>query len=164
MGEKNFSGKLHEEKIEEVLFDVDAFLTKPGVCSCGADFEYTGLGHYVCPRCKNTFINEYGKVRDFVDEYGNAYSIIEIAEKTGVSKRLIDLFVKDKRFELVKKQRRCRNCKEPIDRGYYCSKCALLQLHHEMNAERRRILGSGIKDMEMDGKMHYLSDGKEGKR
>ena len=164
MGNNKYYENDNGKTIEDILINVDAFLSKPGECSCGGNFEYVGLGRYVCPRCRNEFKNEYAIVRDFVDEYGNAYSILEICEKPGVTKNLIDLFVKDKRFDLVRKQRRCRNCRQPIEKGYYCSKCALLQLSNEMNSEIRKILGSGTKDMEMDGKMHYLSKGKEEKK
>lgn len=160
MGDRSFSGKQHEEKIEEMLedtlVDIGSLLTRPGMCSCGDEFEYRGLGCYVCPRCRNTFKNEYAIVRDFVDEYGNAYSILEISERTGVPKKLIDLFVKDNKFEMVKKQRRCRICRVPIEKGYYCSQCALLQIHDQIDSDRRKILGSGTRDADMEGKMHYL--------
>ena len=161
MKEKKTHSDYSQGNIEQNLIDVEALLRKPEQCSCGEKFQYTGLGHYQCPRCKSTFRNEYAIVRDFIDEFGSAYSILEIAERTGVPKRLIDLFVKDKRFNLVKKQRRCRNCKQPIEKGFYCNKCALLQIHNEMAEDRRRIMGSGTKDADMEGKMHYFKGKKE---
>lgn len=153
--EKN-SGGTQVNAVERTLMEIEHLMTKPGRCECGSEYEYKGLGHYECPRCRRRFLNEYGKVRDFVDEYGSAYSLLEIAEKTGVQKRLIDLFVKDKRFDLVKTKRRCKGCKEPIDKGTYCNKCALLQIKHEIHQGHGNIVGSGAKDADMDGKMHHF--------
>ena len=84
MKEKKTHSDYSQGNIEQNLIDVEALLRKPEQCSCGEKFQYTGLGHYQCPRCKSTFRNEYAIVRDFIDEFGSAYSILEIAERTGV--------------------------------------------------------------------------------
>lgn len=149
----------HDEKdIEQILIEVEAMLTKPGKCQCGEEYEYKGLGVYKCPGCKNIFKNEYAIVRDFVDEYGTNYSIIEIAEKTNVPKRLIDLFVKDGRFDTVKKQKKCIICHTPIGKGQYCNRCALRQIKGEMDNDRnRRIAGVIRENKDMKGEMHFIN-------
>jgi hypothetical protein len=146
---------------EKALLEIKSLLSKPGKCFCGSDYEYVGLGTYKCRFCSAVFKNEYAIVRDFVDEYGTSYSIYEISKKTNVSKRLIDLFVKDGRFETVKKQPRCRNCKTPIDKGMYCNRCALLKIHNEIHEPKRFVSGVRQND-DMQGEMHYIHK-KEGK-
>lgn len=152
----NREDKKKEKDVEEVLLKVDEFLSKPGKCKCGEEFEYQGLGVYKCKGCGEIFRNEYAKVRDFVDEHGTLYNIIEIAEQTGVEKRLIDLFIKDKRFDTVKRKKRCIVCKSPIDKGQYCNRCALIQIQNKMDEDHRKLLGSMVRSKEMKGEMHYL--------
>ena len=147
-----------KQDIESALLDIATMLTKPGNCSCGEAFSYTGLGTYICKRCRSSFKNEYAKVRDFVDEFGTNYNIYEISKKTGVPKWLIDLFIKDGRFDTVKKQKRCRECKCPIEKGLYCNRCALRQINDEMqNDSRRHMTGSIRTNENMKGEMHYIN-------
>ncbi len=147
-----------DKDIEEVLIDVEVLLTTPEVCQCGGEFEYKGLGDYECKICHGKFQNEYGVVRDFVDEYGTNYNIIEIAERTGVPKRLIDMFIKDQRFKTVKKQRKCRVCRSPIEKGHYCNKCALRQIKEEIESDNKRnIVGSLAKRESMKGEMYFIN-------
>ena len=95
---------------------------------------------------------------DFVDEYGTNYNMVEIAERTKVPKRLIDLFVKDGRFDTVKKQKKCRICHSPISKGIYCNRCALRQIKDEMDSDRRRnITGVMKQDQDMKGEMHFIN-------
>ncbi len=140
--------------LEQGLIDINKYLTTPGECECGADFVYHGLGTYVCESCGAVFKNEYGIVRDFVDKYGTNYSKIEIAEMTGVPKRIIDLFVKDGKFIEVEKQRMCIVCRQPIKSGIYCKRCALVQIEDSMEQHHRKIK-SGLKNPDMQGEMHY---------
>lgn len=146
------------EYVEKLLIEVDAFLTKPDRCLCGNDYEYVGLGAYRCPRCHSVFKNEYGRVRDFVDEYGTNYNMSEISEMTKVPKKLIDLFVRDGRFDTVKKQKKCRVCHSPISKGQYCNKCALRQIKNEMDSDKRRnITGIVNNTDDMKGEMHFIN-------
>ena len=143
--------------IEEVLINVEAYLTKPGLCKCGEKYTYEGLGVYRCKNCNSVFKNEYALVRDFVDENGTNYNILEISEKTGVPKRVIDVFIKDKRFMTVKKQRTCKICKAPIEKGNYCNKCALKQLQESFYEENYPKFSSRVVNNDMKGTMHYLN-------
>lgn len=155
---KRHEEQTKEKEVEKLLIEVESLLTKPEKCPCGEDYEYIGLGVYKCPRCKSVFKNEYGRVRDFVDEYGTNYNMVEIAEMTKVPKRLIDLFVKDGRFDTVKKQKKCRICHSPISKGVYCNRCALRQIKDEMDSDRRRnITGVMKQDQDMKGEMHFIN-------
>lgn len=159
--EDNNRDKHNDKGIEEILLNVEAFLTKPTLCKCGYTFKYQGLGVYKCEHCGEIFKNEYAKVRDFVDEYGTNYNILEIAEQTGVSKRLIDMFIKDKRFDTVKKQKKCIVCKTPIEKGQYCNRCALIQIQDEMDAEHKKMLSMVVRSGDMKGEMHFIKKDKK---
>lgn len=148
-----------DKRLEDVqlgLIDVDNYLKKPGLCECGNAYTYQGLGRYQCEHCGNVFLNEYGTVREFVEKYGTNYSILEIAEMTGVSKKLIDMFVRDGKFIEVERQRMCIVCHQPIDSGLYCKRCALQQIGNDMeeNRRNRNIMGS-LKNENMRGTMHH---------
>ncbi len=143
-----------ETGIEQKLIDINQYLTCPGECKCGGKYVYHGLGTYECENCGTIFKNEYGIVRDFVDKYGTNYSIFEIAEKTGVPKRIIDLFIKDGKFITVEKQKVCIICHQPIESGVYCNKCALRQIQSSFENNRKK-LSSGVRAQDMKGEMHY---------
>lgn len=149
---KDKKGK--NNKIERLLIDVEKYLSTPEICKCGKNYSYYGLGVYKCDGCGAEFKNEYAIVRDFVDEYGTNYSIIEIAEMTKVSKAVIDLFVRDGKFVTVEKQRMCLICREPIISGTYCNRCALRQIEKSFERKDRKF-SSGVLNADMGGKMHH---------
>lgn len=155
---KKNKDKYKEHKLEPMLIDVDRYLTSPDECECECEesnFVYKGLGLYVCQGCGMIFKNEYGRVRDCVDEYGTTLSTFEIAEKTNVSRHIIELFIKDGRFVEVEKQRVCRVCKQPIDAGMYCNKCALRQIEDSFEEKVHRKFSSGVRmSGDMTGEMH----------
>lgn len=57
-------------------------------CSiCGyTGLKYNGLGSYTCLKCNSEQLNNYGKVRRFLDINGQA-SIVAVMECTNLSKR-----------------------------------------------------------------------------
>lgn len=151
-------GKSRENDIEKMLLEVESLLAKPDKCLCGEDFEYCGLGIYKCKHCGKEFKNEYGRVRDFVDENGTNYNIEEIAAMTNVPRKLINLFIKDGRFDTVKKQKRCMICRNPIEKGQYCNRCALKQIKDGFDNDNRKKMHGVMRDAgDMKGEMHYIN-------
>lgn len=150
--------KFKEKKLEPMLIDIDKYLESPddNDCGCGdTSYIYRGLGIYECENCGKIFKNEYARVRDCVDEYGTNLSMFEISDKTGVPKRIIDLFVKDGRFVEVEKQRICKICKEPIDSGMYCNRCALRQIEKSFEEKTKKKFSSSVLNSgDMRGTMH----------
>lgn len=74
---------------------------KPKECDeCGSSLKYLGLGEYMCEKCAHKMFDDYGKVRNYVENHpgDNVYTI---SEKTGVSKHIIKRMLEDKRFDLV---------------------------------------------------------------
>lgn len=145
------------QNIEKMLIEVESLLTKPDKCLCGEDFEYKGLGVYKCKRCGMEYKNEYGRVRDFVDVNGTSYNMDEIAKMTNVPRKLINLFVRDGRFDTVKKQKRCKVCHNPIEKGEYCNRCALRQIKDGIDNDNRKQFVGVMRDVgDMKGEMHYI--------
>lgn len=131
-------------------------LSTPDKCiRCRKDYVYDGLGKYVCEKCGDVFLDEYGKVREFIDEHGSAYSIVEISEMTGVSRRYIDAFIREGKFDKVNRVRRCKKCGELIETGEYCRQCTLRGIQDEMSGSRSRYTGM-LKQDNVKGEMHYF--------
>lgn len=143
--------------LEQGLVNLDKYLKTPGVCECGNKYTYIGLGEYKCENCGRVFKNEYAIIREFVDKYGTNYSIIEISAMTGVSKKLIDMFVKEGKFTTVDRQRECIICHQPIDSGVYCKKCALMQIDNSLEESRaqRKMMSGTMKNDDMKGLMRH---------
>lgn len=110
--------------IEEALRRVDYH--KPFLCDeCGAVVKYIGVGEYVCPRCQNKMLDDYGKVRAYLTERGSA-NAAEIARDTGVSKEVIDALIRENAIENVAdgdKKEKCVKCGKAIMKGRYCNEC-----------------------------------------
>lgn len=85
------------EKFEK-LFEKE----KVFCCSqCQGDLLYDGSGMYHCSRCGHQELDDFGKIRKFLDEHGSA-SILDVQRATGVSKKSIEKLLKDGRIEFKK--------------------------------------------------------------
>jgi predicted RNA-binding Zn-ribbon protein involved in translation (DUF1610 family) len=63
--------------------------------SCGEQFAiYRGLGEYKCASCGITFLDDYGKVRKYIEDNGPCV-VTEISEGTGVSRRKVSTLLQD---------------------------------------------------------------------
>jgi predicted amidophosphoribosyltransferase len=136
----------------------ELFLSRPGKCECGEEFSYVGLGTYRCEHCGREFKNEYARVRDFVEKHGNNYSILEIAEQTKVSKKVIDMFVEEGKFNTVERVKRCSECGKPIGHGNYCDTCGLRIL--KTKSVDKKIQGVLRENMDLKGQMHHFKKDK----
>ena len=79
----------------------------PKQCSkCGSrNLHYKGLGEYSCGECENLEYDDYGKVRNYLDE-NKGTPITVIARDTGVSKWTIRQMVEEERFDICPTVRR----------------------------------------------------------
>ena len=76
----------------------------PRICpECKGRMIYKNLGEYVCETCGKMLLDDYGKVRKYLDENGSSTSI-EISEETGVKRSVIEEFLKAGRLEVVPDQ------------------------------------------------------------
>ena len=99
---------------------------KPLRCEfCGAGLRYTGVGEYKCTRCRQFTLDDYGKVRKYVQEKGSA-NAAEISRDTGVDKDVIDDMIKEGALESsadAEGKLKCVSCGKPITKGRFCSDC-----------------------------------------
>ena len=121
-------------------------LHRPSYCEkCGGVLVYKGLGEYECEECGHQEYDDYGKVRNYLDEHKGA-NVAEISDATGVTHKSIRDMIKDNRFEIINNAGgyiRCVKCGANISSGRLCSKCEQLY-HRQLEEEARRMRKSGI--------------------
>ena len=90
------------EKDKKVLENV--FLAnRPISCKkCNGKLFYMGGGKYRCHPCEEEYYDDFGKVKEFLEERGSAPAIL-ISEHTGVRMELIDLFLRTGKLEIIEK-------------------------------------------------------------
>ena len=112
--------------------DVNILLSRnihvPRSCEkCGSkDVEYKGVGEYKCRECGFTMYDDFGIVRNYLEEHKGATQS-EISRATGVAMETIRQFLRDDRLEIVAGSgvfMSCEICKAKIRSGRYCSECA----------------------------------------
>lgn len=132
-------GKMRRINLEEY--------NRPTYCTkCEGVLVYKGLGEYECENCGESDFDDYGKVRNYLDEHRGA-NIAEISDATGVSHKSIRDMIKEKRFEIIDNRGgylRCEICGANINSGRLCSKCELLY-HRQLEEEARQNRKTTIK-------------------
>lgn len=69
---------------------------KPVMCpNCNVEYKYLGLGHYKCEKCGRLDTDDYGKVRDYVEQSEEEVGVDKASVDTGVAveriRELIDM-------------------------------------------------------------------------
>lgn len=126
---------------------------------CHNKMEYIASGVYRCTVCGSEVLDDFGKVKLFLEENGPTPQII-IAQRTGVSMDKIDSYLKRGMLEIPNGSNfylRCEKCKCEIRYGKYCPECATKELNISINSSfedvgERPKKGKGS---EMKGKMHF---------
>lgn len=107
--------------IEE--FDV---YNRPQVCTeCGGVMVFKGCGEYRCEKCKHVAYDDYGKVRNYIEQHRGA-NTAEAAEATGVKQKTIRTMLRESRLEITEGSStylKCEVCGTNIRSGRVCSKC-----------------------------------------
>ena len=110
----------HEKNIKEFIE------RKPIRCSkCKGKIKYIGGGYYECYDCGNKEIDDFGKVKDYIDENGPSSGVI-ISEKTGVPMGIINELLKEGRLEIPEGSLvyiNCESCGCSIRYGRFCPDC-----------------------------------------
>lgn len=134
---------------------------KPARCiRCGGKMEYSGSGKYTCEDCGYVELDDFGKVKEFLDECGPS-PLIVIAEATGVEPYIIEMFLKKGRVEIVEGSGaylQCEKCGCNIRYGKICTDCA-----KAMTGQLKSLFGEDVgerptrdKKKTVEGKMHYI--------
>lgn len=79
---------------------------KPIMCSkCNMEYIYLGLGHYKCDKCGEIVSDDYGKVRDYVEQSEVEVGIDKASKDTGVPVERIRELIEMGKISLGQKKR-----------------------------------------------------------
>lgn len=100
--------------------------SKPTECdACGGKMIYKGTGEYECAKCRKLMLDDYGKVKRYMDEHGTS-SLMILGRETGVSKDVLEYLIEDGVLTMPEEEdtgRKCAKCGNPIESGRYCKSC-----------------------------------------
>ena len=95
-------------------------------CSaCGGKMKYIGAGQYQCYNCENIELDDFGKVKAFLDENGPSPAVI-VADCTGIPIDIVNEFLKEGRLEIPEGSSvyiKCESCGCAIRFGRFCPEC-----------------------------------------
>ncbi len=142
---------------------------KPEKCeSCEVMLNFTGLGEYSCPKCGKKYYDDYGIVRNYLDQHKQA-TVSQISENTGVKENEITRMLREERLEVTVDSRTyltCEACGKSIRSGRFCAECAqIAKAAKEKKKKERDLLekkdlihGLGKAMSEDDGKKRFNRD------
>lgn len=138
--------------VEKMLLE-----NKPTKCQCGGKFFHIGGGKYKCEKCGEQILDDFGKVKQFLEENGVSSAFV-ISQCTGVSMEVIEGLLKDGRVEIAENSKyflSCQKCKCAIRSGRFCLECA-----RELAGGVKKIfyneIGEKPKNPNMQGKIRFL--------
>lgn len=121
----------------------------PVNCSeCGGRMIYKGVGEYACELCGALAYDDYGKVRNYIEQHPGATQS-DVSAATGVSKAKIRQLLIEERIEVTPDSpifMHCALCGADIRSGMYCSACATKVKQDEIHVakvvrEKQRKMG-----------------------
>lgn len=139
--------------LEKVLI-----VNKKSICKeCKGLTEYLYSGVYRCTVCGKEELDNFGKVKAFIEANGPSSAYI-ISEGTGVSMQEIDLFLRTGRVEIPDGSDifiKCERCACDIRYGRFCPEC----VRELANGIKRAFLVEDIgeRPKKYDGKMRFLN-------
>lgn len=141
--------------LEKVLIS-----NKPVRCEkCQGKLFHIGGGKYQCEKCENIVMDDFGKVKHFLEENGPSTAPV-ISQATGVKIDIINMFLKQGRVEITENSKyflQCEKCGCSIRSGRFCIDCA-----RELTQGIQRIFFNEVGDKpkhksDLQGKMHFLN-------
>ena len=135
---------------------------KPKSCPrCFGKIDYVGIGTYRCTACKYEFLDDFGKIKDFLDRNGPTPATV-INSATGVDLDIIDYYLREGRLEIPDGDGlyiKCESCGCEIRYGRYCVECA-----KKMSGDlKSAFIGSaGEKPTKREaGETHFMGRGRK---
>lgn len=99
---------------------------RPMYCSkCEGVMVFRGVGEYECEKCGFLDYDDYGKVRNYIEQNMGA-NAAEASKATGVSQKAIRDMLKEGKLEVAPNSTiflRCEICGAAIRLGRFCPKC-----------------------------------------
>ena len=126
---------------------------------CHGKLFYTGSGKYNCADCGHEMMDDFGKVKAFLEKNGPSPMLV-IAEATGVNVDVIDFFLRKGRIEIIEGSQfyiNCEKCGCAIRYGRFCPDCVktlatgIKAVFHEEMGEKPKKLPT------RKATMHFLS-------
>ena len=149
-------------KKEQDKFVKEFIERKPTRCSkCKGRIRYIGAGRYECFDCGNEEIDDFGKVKDYIDENGPSPAII-ISENTGVPEDIINGMLRQGRLEIPEGSSvyiTCESCGCSIRYGRFCPDC----IRNRTNSLKGVFFNPEVGEKpqheapNQEGKMHFFS-------
>lgn len=116
-----------EEKINALKkeFGMSSY-NRPTYCEkCGGVMVFKGVGEYHCEDCGHVAYDDYGKVRNYIEQNVGA-NAAEASKATGVSQKAIRDMLKEAKLEIAPNSSfflRCEICGASIRWGRFCPRC-----------------------------------------
>lgn len=140
-------------------FDV---YNRPTECpECGGIMIFKGCGEYQCEDCKHVAYDDYGKVRNYVEQYPGVTSA-QVSDATGVKPQTIRTMLRESRLEIAEGSNtylKCEICGVSIRSGRVCPKCEVS--YNKMIEEKERqkrtklIEGFGMGPISDEGEKRF---------
>lgn len=128
---------------------------------CHNRMNYVGSGKYRCTYCGKEMLDDFGKIKQFLDQNGPTPSGI-ISQQTGISMEKIDSYLKKGMVEIQdggKYYLSCEKCGCAIRYGRYCPECAKREMQNSLRTSYQDI-GERPKQQntaDMAGRMHFVN-------
>lgn len=129
------------------LYSDDANFVCP---KCDILMKYKHGGLYVCEKCGAEQLNDFGKVKKYLNDHGPT-NAIDLAANTGVRRARIGEFLRLGKVEIPENSTtfiHCKSCGTAIRFGNYCANCV-----HTKNIQGAYIGDTPKKKLE---KMRFL--------
>lgn len=130
--------------------------SQESICQkCQGKMEIIGSGKFRCKECGNEYMDDFGKVKEYIEEHGPS-SIVEVADATGVKHRVIEDLLRKGRVEIPEGSPvflHCEKCNCEIRYGRFCTEC-VNSLKHELKGVYVEVAGERPK--KSGSKMHFL--------
>ncbi|MBR5635868.1 MAG: hypothetical protein IKW81_02930 [Pseudobutyrivibrio sp.] len=154
------------ESVDREKFEREFLERKPNRCSkCRGRLKYIGAGYYECYECGHKEIDDFGRIKDYIDEHGASPAVV-ISDNTGVPIELVNGMLREGRLEIPEGSCvyiRCESCGCSIRYGRYCPDCIRNRTNSLKGIYFNPDVGEKpqheIKDT--DGRMHFLGFGEK---
>jgi len=141
----------------------EEYLDKISICeACKSDkVKYNGVGEYECEACHHIMLDDYGRVRNYIETHKGA-TVIEVSRATGISTGKVRRLVMEERIEIADTSKvfiSCQKCGVEIKSGVMCPSCKILDAKSKVPKPVRNFTGSaGIVNQASSGSIHFRRD------